>query len=57
MQIPFLHNYIISLWDSKTKEAVNQPIYGQAYNCKYSQIIGYHNNLIINNFVNDDTDK
>ena len=38
------------LWDSKIKEAVNQPRYGQVYNCKYSQIIGCRNNWIIMNF-------
>ena len=39
---------ILSLsWDSKIKEAVNQPRYGRVYNFKYSQIVGCHNNWII----------
>ena len=36
---------ILSLyWDSKIKETVNQTRYGKVYNCKYSQILGCHNN-------------
>ena len=39
---------ILSLyWDSKTREAFNQNRYGRVYSCKYSQIIGGHNNCII----------
>ena len=42
---------ILSLsWDSKTKEAFNQPRYGRVYNYKYSQIFGCHDNLILMNF-------
>ena len=37
-------------WDSKIKEAVNQPRYGRVYNCKNSQIIGCHNNQVLMNF-------
>ena len=45
---------ILSLsWDSKTKEAFNQPRYGRVYNCKYSQIPGCHNNWIIMNYFDD----
>ena len=33
-------------WDSKTKDAVNQPRYGRVYNCKYSEIIGCHNSWV-----------
>ena len=40
---------ILSLsWYSKIKEAVNQPRYGQVHNCKYSQILGCHDNCILN---------
>ena len=36
---------ILSLsWDYKIKETVNQPRYGIFYDCKYSQILGCHNN-------------
>ena len=39
---------ILSLyWDSKTKEAVNQPRYGIVYNYKYSQILDCHNNWVL----------
>ena len=39
---------ILSLyWDSKIKEAVNRPRYGRLYNCKYSQIVGCHNNWML----------
>ena len=42
---------VLSLyWYLKTKEAFNQPIYGRFYNCKYSQIIGCHNNWVLMNF-------
>ena len=41
---------ILSLsWNSKVKEDFNHPRYGRVYNCKYSQIIGCHNNFIIMN--------
>ena len=40
-------------WNSKIKEAVNQPRYSRVYNFKYSQIIGCHNNWIIIKFVDD----
>ena len=43
--------------DPKTKEAVNQPIYGKVYNCKYSQILGCHNNLILMNFLDGGTNE
>ena len=44
---------ILSLfWDSKIKEAVDQPRYGIVNNCKYSQILGCHNNCIIMIFLN-----
>ena len=39
---------ILSLsWQLKTKEAFNHHRYDRVYNCKYSQIIGCHNNCII----------
>ena len=44
-------------WDSKIKEAVNQPRYGRVYNCKYSQILGCHNNCILMNCLDDGTDE
>ena len=44
-------------WDLKIKESVNQPRYGRVYNCKYSQIIGCHNNWIIIIFSDDETYK
>ena len=34
-------------WDYKTKEAVNQPIYGRVYICKYPHILGCQNNWIL----------
>ena len=40
-------------WYSKTKESFNQPRYGILYNCKYSQIIGCHNNCILMFFLDD----
>ena len=42
-------------WDSKIKEAVNQPRYGIVYNWKYSQILGFHNNWIIINSLDGGT--
>ena len=33
--------------DLNIKESVNQTRYGRVYNCKYSQILGCHNNWII----------
>ena len=49
---------ILSLyWDSKIKEAFNQPRYGIFYNYKYSQIIGCHNNFILMVFLDDGTDE
>ena len=36
-------------WDYNIKESVNQPKYRRVYNCKYSQIIGCHNNWILIN--------
>ena len=42
-------------WDSKIKEAVDQPRYYRVYTCKYSEILGCHNNWIIMNFVDDGT--
>ena len=44
-------------WGSTIKEACNQPIYGRVYNCKYSLIIGSHNNCIIMNFLDIGTDN
>ena len=44
-------------WDPKTKGAVNWPRYGRVYSCKYSQIIGCHNNCILMNFLDDGTDE
>ena len=39
---------VLSLyWDSKIKESFNHSRYGRVHNCKYSQIIGCHNNCII----------
>ena len=49
---------ILSLyWDSKIQESVNQPRYGTVCNCKYSQIIGCHNNWILMNILDDGTNK
>ena len=49
---------ILSLsWYLKTKESVHRPRYGQVYYCKYSQIIGCHNNWIIINSLCDGTDE
>ena len=42
-------------WDSKIKEAVNQPRYGRVNNFESSQILGCHNNWIIMNYVDDGT--
>ena len=42
---------------SKIKEAVNHPRYGRANNCKYSQILIFHNNWITMNFLDDVTDE
>ena len=44
-------------WVSKIEEAVNHPKYGRLYHCKYSQILGCHNNWIIINYVEDRTDE
>ena len=57
MLFPWVHNYIISLLGLKTKESVNQPIYGRLYYYKYSQIIGCHNNWISMIFLDDGTDE
>ena len=40
-------------WDCKIKEEGNQPRYGGVYNCRYSQIIGCHNNYILIMFLDD----
>ena len=48
-------NILYFYWDSNIKEVVNPPKYGRLYNCKYSQILGCHNNWIIMNFVGDGT--
>ena len=53
----YCRTILLLSWDSKTKEAVNQPIYGRVYNCKYYQIIGFHNNWIVKIFLNDGTDE
>ena len=42
-------------WDYKIKYARNQPRYERVYDCKYSLIIGSHNNWIIINFIDDGT--
>ena len=44
-------------WDSKTKEAVNQPGYGLVYNWKYPQTTGCNDNLIIILFLDDVIDE
>ena len=44
-------------WGSKIKSACNQPRYGVVYDCKYSQILGYHNNWIIIIFIDYGTDE
>ena len=44
-------------WDSKIKEVINQPRYGRVYSCRYSQIVGYHNNWILMNFLDDGIDE
>ena len=44
-------------WDSKSKGACNQPIYGRVSYCKYFIIFGYHNNWIIMNFIDDGADE
>ena len=49
---------ILSLsWDSKIKEAVDQPRYGRVYSFKYSQIIGCHHNCILMKCFDDGTDE
>ena len=35
----------------------NHPRYGRVYNCKYSQILGCHNNWILIQFSDDGTDE
>ena len=42
-------------WDSKIKDACNQPRYGRVYDCKYYLIVESHNNWIIMNFTDDGT--
>ena len=42
-------------WDSKIREAVNQPKYDRVYNLKYSQFLSCHNNWIIIFFFDDGT--
>ena len=37
----------------KCKESVNQPRYGRLYNCKYSQILIFHNGWIIMSCFDD----
>ena len=43
--------------DTKTKNAYNQPRYGRVYDLKYYLLIGYNNNWIITNFLDDGTDE
>ena len=52
------HTYTTLLylsWDSKIREAVNQPKYDRVYNWKYSQFLCFHNNWIIIIFLDDGT--
>ena len=44
-------------WYYTIKEAYNQQIYGIVYNCKYSLILGSHNNWVIMNFRDYGTDN
>ena len=49
---------ILSIYcDDKIKEAVNHPRYLIVYSCKYSQILGCHNNWILINFLDDGTNE
>ena len=36
---------------------MNQPRYVRVYSCKYSQMLGCHNNWILMNFLDDGTDE
>ena len=55
--MPCLHKYVIYIFGLKTKEAVNQPRHGQAYNHKYYQIIVCHNKWIIIIVLDDGTEE
>ena len=44
-------------WNSKIKDTCTQSRYGRVYDCKYSPIIGYQNNWIIMNLIDDGKDE
>ena len=52
------HDYTTKLylpWYPKIEDECNYPIYARFFDCKYYLIIGYHNNWIIVNFLDYET--